>query len=201
MFCCSLSSSFAQRITPSLTVYKEFKPAIILLNDGRKLNQPLANIFLKNSSLLYMKDTQAMEANLDNIMSVDFDDRSYIKIDTLLAFLVDTVGNNALYCAEQIDLVSYKQSVLNNHMITNIGLGGDQLSSTTIDIMDEEDIHFPVVPLYFFRINGEFIFVHERSLSRHLSKEKRRMMKSIMALDGFSWTEKSSLLKLLKALE
>lgn len=198
--CYTLSSAFAQQITPSLTVYKEFKPAVILLNDGRKLKQPLANIFLKNSSLLYMKGTQAMEANLDNIISVDFDDRNYVKIDTLLAFLVDTVDNNALYCAEKIDLQAYKQTVMNNHVITNLSLG-EQITSTTIDLIDEGDIHFPIVPMYFFRLNGEFIYVHERNLSRHLSKEKKRMMKSIMALENFSWTDKGSLIKMLKAIE
>lgn len=200
MSCCTSVACMAQRITPSLTVYHEFKPAVINLTDGRKLKQPLANIFLKNSSLLYMKGTQAMEARMDNILSVEFDNRTYVKIDTLLAYQVDTVGNNALYCAEQIDFVAYRQTVLNNHVITNLSVS-DQVSSTTIDLEDENDIHFQIINLYFFRLNGEFIYVHERNLSRHLSKEKRRMMKTIMSLDNFSWNNKDMLLKLLKAIE
>ena len=59
----------AQVRTTKLAVYKQFKPSTILLKDGRKLNQPLTNIFLKNSSLLYMNGRNSMEANMDNIVS------------------------------------------------------------------------------------------------------------------------------------
>ena len=46
----------AQQITSALTVYPDFRPATILLTNGGKLKVPLANVFLKNSSLLYMND-------------------------------------------------------------------------------------------------------------------------------------------------
>lgn len=189
----------AQYITPSVTVYKQFKPAIIQLTDGRKLNQPLANVFLKNSSLLYMKGDKAMEANMKNILSVEFDDRTYIKIDTLLAYLVDTVGTNALYCANKIDFVAYRQGMINNQVYTNISLS-DQLSSTTIDLSNEGDLQFPIIPVFFYRLDGKMVLVHERNLSRVLNKEKRRLMKSVMAEDGFSWTDEKWLIKILKVL-
>ena len=43
--------------TTKLAVYKEFKPSQIQLKDGRLINQNLTNIFLKNSSLLYLQGT------------------------------------------------------------------------------------------------------------------------------------------------
>lgn len=192
--------ALAQEITPAVTVYPEFKPAVIMLDDGRKLKQPLANIFLKNSSLLYKQGVQTMEANLAHVLSVEFDDRTYIKIDSLLAYLVDTVGVGALYCAKRIDLVAYCNTLANNKVITNMNLG-EIVSTSTISLSDEDDIHFPIIPLYYFRINDKMVFVHERNLNRILSKEKRRIMKSIMAQDGFSWTDESWLLRLLKAIQ
>ena len=192
--------ALAQEITPAVTVYPEFKPAVIMLDDGRKLKQPLANIFLKNSSLLYKQGVQTMEANLAHVLSVEFDDRTYIKIDSLLAYLVDTVGVGALYCAKRIDLVAYRNTLANNKVITNMNLG-EIVSTSTISLSDEDDIHFPIIPLYYFRINDKMVFVHERNLNRILSKEKRRIMKSIMAQDGFSWTDESWLLRLLKAIQ
>ena len=42
-----------------------------------------------------MRGSVSMEANMDNIVSVKFDDREYFKIDTVLAYPVDTVGNDA----------------------------------------------------------------------------------------------------------
>jgi hypothetical protein len=75
----------AQNNLSRLTVYNEFRPAIAYLADGKKLTLPMANIFLKNSSLLYMSSNGTpMEAEMKNINRVDFQDRSYFRIDSLL---------------------------------------------------------------------------------------------------------------------
>jgi hypothetical protein len=196
----------AQIRTPKLTVYKQFKPSVITLKDGRKLSQPLTNIFLKNSSLLYMNGTNSMEANMDNVVSVKFDDRLYVKIDTLLCFQVDTIGNDALYCATIIDMPAYVQQLKNNQVISNIGFDfsggmGGQMSTATIDISTEDDYNFPLIDIFYFRLNGKFVRTHERILERALPKEKRRMLRTFENMEGFSWTDRDSLLKLLKALQ
>lgn len=190
----------AQIRTEKLTVYKQFKPSTIMLKDGRELKQPLTNIFLKNSSLLYMNGTNSMEANMDNIISVKFDDRQYIKIDTMLYYLVDTIGNDALYRATVMDIPAYYQQLKNNKVITNIDFG-DQIQTSAIDISTEDDYKFPLIDLFYYRYNGEFVRTHERNLGRILPKEKLRMLKTFVNLPDFSWTDEDSLLKLLKALQ
>lgn len=190
----------AQIRTEKLTVYKQFKPSTIMLKDGRELKQPLTNIFLKNSSLLYMNGTNSMEANMDNIISVKFDDRQYIKIDTMLYYLVDTIGNDALYRATVMDMPAYYQQLKNNKVITNIDFG-DQIQTSHIDISTEDDYKFPLIDLFYYRYNGEFVRTHERNLGRILPKEKQRMLKTFVNLPDFSWTDEESLLKLLKALQ
>lgn len=189
----------ADGVTPKLTIYNQFKPAIIQLADGRKLKQPLANIFLKNSNLLYVSGSITKEANLSTIVSVDFDDRHYVKIDTLLAWQVDTVGNNALYCASVIDLPAYYALLRNNKQLTNLEIS-TMVQTATIDLEDEEDIHFPVVDLYFYRINGTFVKAHERNLQRLLNKEERRMLKTFVTEPSFSWTDPKSLMRLLRSI-
>ena len=89
----------AQTTTTIATVYKEFQPATIHLTDGRKLKVSLANVFLKNSSLLYLSGNDTKEANMKTLTQVDFPDRTYYTVDTLLAYQVDTVGHDALLCA------------------------------------------------------------------------------------------------------
>jgi len=190
----------AQVRTTKLTAYKQFKPSTIILKDGRELKQPLTNIFLKNSSLLYMKGDQSMEANMDNIIGVKFDDRQYIKIDTLLCYQVDTVGHDALYRATIMDLAAYHQQLKNNQVITSMSLG-DQISTATVDLSTEDDFKFPLIDIFYYRLNGEFVRTHERNLGRVLPKEKMRMLKTFVALPDFSWTDEQSLLKLLKALQ
>ena len=190
----------AQVRTTKLTVYKQFKPSIIQLKDGRKLNQPLTNIFLKNSSLLYLRGTQSMEASMENIVSVQFDDRLYVKIDTLLCYQVDTVGNDALYRATVIDLNAYQQQLKNNQIITSMDLG-DQISTATIDISTEDDYKFPLIDIFYFRYKGQFVRTHERYLGRILPKEKKRILKTFVTLPDFNWTDEKALLRLLKGLQ
>lgn len=186
--------------TPAVTVYKEFRPATIHLADGRLLKVSLANIFLKNSSLLYKSGVDTKEANLKTLTQVDFEDRSYYKIDSLLAYQVDTIGNDALYCAQKIDFVAWRQMVANNSVLSSLDLG-DMIGYSYAELADEQDLHFPIIQLYFFRLNGKFVLAHERNLKWVLNKEKRRLMESMMIDKSFSWTDEQSLLKLLKTIQ
>lgn len=193
-------SSHAQQVTPALTVYKEFRPAKVMLADGKILNLSLANIFLKNSSLLYKSGLETKEANMNTVLRVDFKDRSYLRIDTLLAYQVDTVGHDVLYCAQMIDMDSYRQQIANNREITSLDLN-DMIGYTTVDLQNEQDIHFPIKNVFVFRINGKFVIAHERSLKRLLTKEKRRILASAIAVPGFSWNDEKSLMDLLKMIQ
>lgn len=195
----------AQEVTPQLTVFPEFRPATVYMADGKKLDIPMANIFLKNSSLLYISGELTKEVDTKNLLRVDFKDQSYIRIDSVLAYRVDTVGANALFCAKVLDLKAYKQQVANNSNITNLDLNDlatmNMFQYTTIDINDVKDIHFPVIPLYYYRINDQFVLVHERNLKRFFDKENRRRMESVMNLPDFSWTDEKSLLKILEIIQ
>ena len=195
----------AQEVTPQLTAFPEFRPATVYMADGKKMNIPMANIFLKNSSLLYLSGELTKEANTKNLLRVDFEDRSYIRIDSVLAYQIDTVGSNALYCAKVLDLKAYKQTLMNNSNITNLDLNSltsmNMFQFSTIDLEDTKDIHFPVIPLYYFKLNNKFVLVHERHLKRALDKESRRRMESVMNLQGFSWTDEKFLLKILEVIQ
>lgn len=189
----------AQRRTTMATQYREFKPSVITLKDGRRLPQPLTNVFLKNSSLLYLSGTLTKEANMDNVAAVEFDDRHYITINRQLAYIVDSVGPHPLYCVELFDMESYERNLHNNNNITNLEIG-DQLSTTTVDLNTEEDFKFPVFRHFYTFYQGKFVRMHERSLWRELPKEKRHIFKSIVSQDTFSWTDEASLIQLLSVM-
>ena len=195
----------AQEVTPQLTVFPEFRPATVYMVDGKKLDIPMANIFLKNSSLLYISGELTKEVDTKNLMRVDFKDRIYFRIDSVLAYQVDTIGANALFCAKVLDLKAYRQLIANNSNITNLDLNDlatmNMFQYTTIDINDVNDIHFPVIPLYYYRINDQFVLVHERNLKRFFDKENRRRMESVMNLPDFSWTDEKSLHKILEIIQ
>lgn len=193
-------STMAQKETLAVTRYREFQPATIHLADGRQLKVPLANIFLKNSSLLYKSGVQTKEANIKTIRKVDFKDRTYYRLDTVLAYRVDSVNGNALYRVDRIDFVAWQQNRVNNSVITSLNLS-DMVGYSTADLTDERDLHFPLIAVYYFQLDGRNMLAHERSLRRVLSKEKRRLMESVMTEQGFSWTDEQSLMKLLRAIQ
>ena len=196
----AVTTASAQGVVEKLTVYSEFKPAVIHMTNGRDIKNSFTNIFLKNASLLYKQGIQTMEANMDNIAGVDFDDHKFVKIDNMLACLLDTVGPNALFCATVIDFPAYEQMLRNNVNLTNFSLFdsamGDQVSYTSLDLQD--DVQMPLVNYFYYRFNGKFVRVHDREVSRMLSKEQKRRMKTIMATDGFTWVDRESLVKVLK---
>ena len=192
----------ADGVSSSFTVYKEFKPCTITLADGRKLSQPFANIFLKNSTLLYVSGGLTKQADVKAVTAVDFEDRHYIRIDTLLCFLVDTLGADALYKATIIDVPAYNRLLLNNHQLTNIDFSFNSVIQTSsIDLENESEIKMPLIDIFYYRFNGKMYRVHERELLRQLPKDKRRILKTFMNMSGFSWTDSDSLMKLLKALQ
>ena len=187
----------AQNTLSRLTVFSEFRPAIAHLADGKTVNLPQANIFLKNSSLLYMQGNTAMEAIMNTINRVEFEDRTYYRLDTILAYRVESVDNNVLYCAQTLDLVAFQQQRRNNVNISNLDLG-EIIGVTTVDIGDVTE--FPIKSEFFFLLDGKLVKVHERTLKLVLNKEQRRLMASVMNMQGFSWTDPKSLTTLLKTL-
>ena len=190
----------AQTTTTSLTEYQSFQPATIHLVDGKQIKVEFANIFLKNSSLLYISGQDTKEANLKTLTKVVFKDRTYYRIDSVLAYQVDTVNHQPLYCAKRIDVVAWRGMLINNRQLNNINLG-DMITYSANTLADEQDIHFPLINVYYLQINGKYVLAHERNLKRVLDKEKRRLMASIMSEPGFSWTNEASLLKLLKYIQ
>ena len=192
----------AQKRTTQATVYKQFKPSVISLTNGHTTKQSLTNVFLKNSSLIYLKGEYTMEANMDNILTVEFDDRKYININNQLAYMVDSVGENILYRIDLLDLVAYNQQIRNNINISNMDFENGGISTTTMDLNGEEDYKFPVIANYYFFYNGQYVKVHEREVSRVLPKDKdlRRKYRTIIGMDDFSWTKDESLIQLLKAI-
>lgn len=136
-----------------------------------------------------------MQAEMKNVKKVDFADRTYLKVDTILAYIVDTLKDNKLLCATLIDLEAYKSEILNNKQITNLELG----SYVNVSTMDLSDINeYPLVNYYYYELNGEIIKVHERTITKKISKNKRTQLNTLMQAPDFSWDDIKWLMRVLK---
>ena len=199
LFLCFAVGSFAQKRTTMPVVYRQYRPAVITFSDGHKSRNTYTNVFLKNGALLFLKGDTPMEANMDNIVAVEFEDRKFVSINNKLAYLIDSIGNNALYCIELFDKDTYERNLKNNVNISSMDLG-DQISMSYVDLNNDEDYKLPVFRHFYYLYKGEFVKVHERELSKRLKKEGKTMMERIVALPDFSWQSEKSLMQLLKAI-
>ncbi|MBP5712724.1 MAG: hypothetical protein J6W77_07035 [Prevotella sp.] len=189
----------AQTISHGVTAFKEYQPAIVELTNGKPLKVGAANIFLKNSKLLYKSGTKVLEAKLANVKSVSIGDKYYVKIDTILAYRVDTVGKNGLYCATTIDMENYKLDMANKRHITNFEIG-DHVNMTALESTKEEANEFPLQNNYYIEYNGKFVKAHELYVLRAIPKSKRIEFWATVREVGFSWIHEDSLMKLLKVI-
>jgi len=180
--------------------YSNYQPAIVTKTNGKTITMRRANIFLKNSHLLFKRGSASLEATMDGILAVDFQDRHYVRVDSVLAYVVDSVGSNRLLCATRIDMEAYISKLRNNREVTNLQIG-DMVSVSTMELDPEEDKVYPLVNYYYFDMNGKIFRAEERTVLRNIDKSKRRMMKTVMSLPDFTWGNPQSLLSLLKAVQ
>lgn len=191
------SGAFAQKKTLLATMYHKNKTASVTLKDGRVIKTPNANVFLKNGALIYFQGNTVKEANMDIILGVEFDDKNFINIENRLAYFVDSIKGNALYCVEIIDMDAFERNLKNNVNYTFIDLQSDHLDTFTNDLNTEEDFVFPVNREFFFRLDGKYVQADYRELYRVLNKERFRMLKTITNVPDFDWLEPECLMRLL----
>lgn len=192
-------SLFAQNATfqnNSLMGYNSFKPAIVTFKSGKTLKVQQANIFLKNSTLLYKHGTQIMQAKMDDIQYVDFDDRHYEHVDTVLAYRIDSVGDNLLLCAPLLDLEAFQRQMANNREITHLNLG-EVASIVTTELKTEEDNGYPIFNRYLFYVKGKVIKAQDRPCLQVIPKNRRREYKTLLGSENFNWNNPDCLRKVL----
>ena len=181
----------AQNVTnqsPTLTAYPDFKPAVVTFKDGKKINVKQANIFLKNSTLLYKHGTQNLQAKMDNISTVDFADRHYEH--------VDSVGTNKLLCTSLLDMETFQRQMANNREITHLDLG-EIVSITTTELKTAQDNGYPIYNRYLFQIDGKLVKAQDRPCLRIIPKDRRREYKNILGSANFNWNNPQCLKQIL----
>jgi len=135
---------------------------------------------------------------MDIIASVEFDDRKYVNIENQLAFFVDSVKGNCLYCVELIDMDAFERALKNNVNYTFIDISTERMESFTNNLNTEDDFVYPLVSTYYFILDGKIIKAHDRDLYRALNKERYRMMKTALSDPAFNWTDRKCLMRLLE---
>ena len=181
----------------TLTAFKSFMPARVTLKNGKTLKVLQANIFLKNSSLLYKSGAKNLQANMDNIAAVDINGCHYIHVDSVLAQVIDTLGSSRLLCAPMLDMEAFEAQMASHREFTRIDISS-MVSVTMTEFESAKDNGYPITNHYYFLINDRLVKASERSCLRMIPKDKRRLFKTMMESGTFDWNEPQSLMKILK---
>lgn len=179
------------------TAYETYQPARVTLTTGKVIMQKQANVFLKNGRLLFKNGKHDMEADMRQIETVDFADRSYVRVDTILAFVVDTVAKNRILCTTTIDLEAFNKQKLNDRTISSLRLGDQQINAASLEAPDDDN-QYPLVNNYYLEIDGEIVRCHERVLRRMLPKTKRSRLDFYLSQPDFNWSDKKCLRQVLE---
>lgn len=181
----------------SLLGYEQFVPATVTFNSGKTIKVSQANIFLKNSTLLYKHGTKILQAKMDDIKYVDFSDRHYEHVDTVLAYRIDSIGDNLLLCAPLLDMEAFQRQMANNREITHLDLG-EVASIVTTDLKTAEDNGYPIFKRFLFLIGGKIVKAQDRPCLQVIPKSRRREYKTLLGTANFNWSNPDCLKKVLK---
>jgi hypothetical protein len=205
--CSSLYAQIPSGRSKTVTMFKDFQPAIIKLKDGKQSLHKQTNIFLKNSTLVYKKvpTGEIMEASMPIVAGITMGERNFINVKNQLAEVVATEGKASLVRIRIIDVETMKGEYLNNSTITNSSmlddlnagrLIGESMSTTRVDGADDEE-PYPLMDTYYYVVGDKATLAHERSVKLVLKKDQRQEYQ-IELSRGFSWAKQEDLVRLLK---
>lgn len=205
--CSSLYAQIPSGRSKTVTMFKDFQPAIIKLKDGKQSLHKQTNIFLKNSTLVYKKvpTGEIMEASMPIVAGITMGERNFINVKNQLAEVVATEGKASLVRIRIIDVETMKGEYLNNSTITNSSmlddlnagrLIGESMSTTRVDGADDEE-PYPLMDTYYYVVGDKATLAHERSVKLVLKKDQRQEYQIELSRD-FSWAKQEDLVRLLK---
>ena len=163
-----------------------------------------ANIFLKNSALLFVQDGQVMQANIDRVLGVEFDSIKYMKVSSeQMGRVVAQKGYNYLLRVTTIDMDKYSAEVTGGENLPYLDLSdmGMFLEIDSDSQKWEEDYGYPLQNKYYFSIQGKIIPANESNFKKYVKPEMKKAFKRLMNDHYWSWTDEASLMQLFVYLE
>jgi hypothetical protein len=187
-----------QRRTNSVLAFPQFKDATVHFSFMRK-GQAKANIFLKDSGLLFMQDSTVMQANLGDVISVDFDSVQYMRVSKELGMgrVVAGKDNVFLLCVTTLDLKSYNSDASKGENLPYFNIDGFDMFLEINGDFREEAKGYPLQDKYYFLVRGDVVPAVERLVKKKIRADKKGDFKVLMADRFWSWKDAESLTDLL----
>lgn len=187
-----------EKFSSSPYVFSNFMDANIKFAFGGK-GKAKANIFLRDASLIFLKNNTKMKANLVNVVEVAFGDTVYRKTGEQLGRVIAHNDSNYLVEVTTVDIDAIREAERSNQNTRFLDLPefnifieteGDYFGNTI-------EQRFPLKSVYYFIKNGQPFRASENEFRKHLLKNRKKDFKELMKDRYWSWKDPESLSKLL----
>ncbi len=200
VLCVPLWAQQSQQVSRSKTLFAlpKFQKAKVLQPFGRYVTAD-ANILLKKSTLCYLENDTVMEANVANILGVDFNDTlRYRKVDGgAMGRVIAEKNWRTLVVVTTIDMDRYRAETV----------GGDNLPFFEISELNvfleidgdsrEDSKGYPLEQRYYFIIDGVPVRATEKNIKPRVKPEMKDAFKRLMNDKYWSWNDANSLISIL----
>lgn len=197
LLCCATATAQQAQVEKRTSIpyaYKDFRKATVEFSFGKDKVYD-ANIFLKDGSLLYKKDTTVMKAELFGVISVDFGDAKYRKTGLRMGKILAQKGDVMLTVVTTIDTGRMQEDARSGRNSTFLDLPEFNLFvETNADYWaGNEGVTWPLKDEYFFIVNGETIQAAEKIIKKRIRSDKKSDFKELMKNRKWSWRDAKSL--------
>jgi hypothetical protein len=175
--------------------FKEFQNATIDFAFGKDKVYK-ANIFLKDASLLYIKDSTVMKAELFGVITADFNGTVYRRTgEKQMGKVLARKGEVFLTAVTTIDQKRMQQDARSGRNSTFLDLPEFNLFiDTNADYWaNGEGSSWPLKDEYYFVVRGETIPAAEKIVKKKIRSDKQADFKELMKNRKWSWKDAKSL--------
>lgn len=178
--------------------FEDFRDANIKFAFGRK-GTAKANIFLRDASLIFLKDSVKMKADLMSVVEVAFGDTVYRKTGDRLGRMIAEKDGRYLVEVTTIDIEAMREAERRNENTGFLDLPEFNLFiETNAEYFgNTKEPKFPLKSTYYFIKDGQPFKAAEHEFKKHLRSDKKHDFKELMKDRYWSWKDAKSLTVLL----
>ena len=175
-------------------IYPEFKEARVNQPFGRHTTARV-NFSLDDGALYFLDDNDKIRrAYVKNIISVEVDSTTFLKVDSIFGQVIATRDYNYLVRVTVVDKQIYGQE--NIDIATMMSMGGLFFKESILALEEEMAQGYPLKDVYYFVLRGKVVPARENAVKKCIAPEYKTAFKTLMGDRWWSWHDAKSLEKL-----
>ena len=189
-----------QRRTKSPYLFPTFFEAKVTQPFGRYTTGKI-NVRLRDAALCFLEGDTIKEAFVNNILGFQTDSLFFRKVNNQMGRVVAQENYNFLVCVTTIDAELYGKEITDLNTLQNMAGGTDGPFNIdtryAVDELEENVAEgYPLKDTYYFIVKGQPVRAIQSKVKKVIHPDKKKLFKTIVENDFWSWEDPESLKKL-----